>query len=204
MPAPTIVTPQQVSEAAAKLAEQGKAVTGWTLRGVIGSGRPDRLLAVWREQQGIPEPEPAKPEDEENSLLPDFPPHLVSMADEWAADMRRYLDGVNVTMWRTANAAAEHKHCAEVDRLRTRVRELEGELDHASYQVESLEGLTQEQYDEAHSAKMDAARQVAAAREEVKQARAEADGHREANIRLQATLDELVRRLPAVERPEAA
>ena len=204
MPAPTTVTPEQVAQAAATLAEQGKPITGWTLRGVIGSGRPDRLLAVWREQKGMPAQDEPEPEDaEERSLLPDCPPHVLSLAEEWAADMRQYLDGVTLTMWRAATLLADQEHRAEVDRLNSRVRDLERELSHAAYQVESLEGMVQGQWDEAQVQKDDAAHQVAAARAEVRQARTEADGHREANARLQTTLDELVRRLPAAKKPKA-
>lgn len=212
MPAPTIVTAEQVVEAAATLAEQGKVVTGWTLRGVIGAGRPDRLLAVWREQQGMPDPyKETRGDTEDRGLPPDCPPHVLSLAEDWAVDTRRYLDGLNLTMWQAAGAAAEQACKAEMDTLRARIAELDDELYRAERQVGALEASSAEKWYEAQNTMTaavlkanvaDAA--IAKAQAEVVQARAEADGHRQANARLQATLDELVRRLPAVEQAGAA
>lgn len=212
MPAPVIVTSEQVAEAAAKLAEQGKPITGWTLRGVIGSGRPNRLLSVWKGQQGMAdnvEPEPAG--EDRNGLVPDCPPYVLMFAEDWAADMRRYLDGLTLTMWRATNTATEQAHHEVTRALRTRIAELEDELFRAEGQVGTLEALSAEKWHEAQTIRETALRRAevadaenAKAQAEVVRARAEADGHREANARLQATLDELVRRLPAIEQAEAA
>ena len=211
MPAPTTVTSEQVIQAAAMLAEQGKPITGWTLRGVIGSGRPDRLLAVWREQQGLPaydDPDPANME--KRGSAPDCPRHLLSMAEEWGVEMRRHIDVLNRSMWLEAHTAAEEAHKSEVDGLRARVAALDGELYGAEQQVAALEDSVYERYAEAESIRTAAVRKAEAADAaiakaqadveralaEVARARSEADGHREANARLQATLDELVQRLP--------
>ena len=212
MPAPVMVTDEQVAEAAANLSEQGKPITGWTLRGIIGSGRPDRLLAVWRHQQGMPAQDDPEPVDMgEGSPLPACPGHLLSMADEWGAEMRRHLDDLNQAMWLTAHTAAEQVHKSEMNGLHARIAELDGELYSAEEQVGILEDLVAEKYIEADNVRMAAVRKTEAADAavakahadveralvEVARARSEADGHKEANARLQATFDEFVRRLPA-------
>ena len=87
MPALAQVSAHQVAEAAATLTAQGRRVTGNSLRGVIGHGRPERLAAVWSEQQGehpvlVPE-EPAGP-----ALPPTIADHLAAAMERQAVDLR--------------------------------------------------------------------------------------------------------------------
>ena len=198
MPAPTTVTAEQVTQAAATLTEQGKPITGWTLRGVIGSGRPNRLLSVWREQQGmlVQEDEQPKADDLMHSETP--PEDLLALAGEWSVDIGRIVDRVTRIAWTQASALASRFHLEQVCMLRSRVGDLERELEYASQQVGSMEDLSTKRWLEMSETLRVAARQVEVAQQDMAQAREEAEAHRDSNVRLQVTLDEMVRRMPVI------
>ena len=162
------VSPDQVAQAAATLTAQGRRVTGNSLRGVIGQGRPERLAAVWAEQQGeqpvlVPE-EPAGP-----TLPPTIADHLAAAMERQAADLR----GLVGQAWARASDLATSRVQAEVDAARVRVAELEDDnvqgtknLDGADERAAALaDELAQTQADGAQ-ARAETARVQQAAREQ--------------------------------------
>ena len=196
MPAPITVTAEQVIQAAATLEEQGKPITGWSLRGVVGAGRPERLLTVWREHQGmLVHDEQPKADD---ILHSECPPEVTALSEQWSGNLASFITHLTQTAWGQAYSLASKLYLEQVSMLRSRVGDLERELEYASQQVAATEDHAAKQWMEVHEATKAAARQVEVAKEDVAQARAEAEAHRDANVRLQATLDEMVRRMPVI------
>jgi len=88
MPGRTVVSHDEIAEAAARLAAAGEVITGWTLRHTLGDrGRADRLEAVWREQQAEAAP-PPPPEPEAPPLPPAISELLTSAEERALADLR--------------------------------------------------------------------------------------------------------------------
>ena len=128
------VSPHQVAEAAATLTAQGRRVTGNSLRGLIGQGRPERLAAVWAEQQEeqpvlVPE-EPAGP-----TLPPTIADHLAAAMERQAVDLR----GLVAQAWARASDLATSRVQAEVDAARVRVAELEDDNVQGTKNLESAD-----------------------------------------------------------------
>lgn len=116
MPAPVTVNAEQVTAAAARLVESGQRVTGWSLRRVIGAGRPERLAAVWQEQQHE-RAEPAPADEFAQALPPAIAEHLAAETERLSADMA----GLVGQAWGRASDLATRRVQAEVDEARARV-----------------------------------------------------------------------------------
>ena len=134
MPALVQVTTDQVAQAAATLTAQGRRVTGNSLRGVIGQGRPERLAAVWSEQQGQAVQE-SPPEPDAPALPPAVADHLAEAEARVLADLR----GLVVQGWRQASDLAARRVAQEVSDARARVAELEDDAVQGTKNLESAD-----------------------------------------------------------------
>ncbi len=176
MPAPVQVSPEQVVQAAAALVAQGKATNGWSLRGVIGKGKPERLLAVWQGQQESGQPTPAAAEPEVPVLPPAIADHLAEAVERVAADLR----GLVGQAWSRAADLAARRVQEEVEEARARVVALEDEVAEAARVLDETDQAAAALADERDGAReeADAARRATAAAEQTARERAAADAAR--------------------------
>ncbi len=124
MPAHATVSPEQVLEAATILQNDGKRISGWTLRRVIGAGDPARLEAIWREHATATAEIERDAEDGAHALPPSIADHLAAAEARVLANVR----GIVSQIWKTASDLAAQRVSQEVADARARVAELEEEL----------------------------------------------------------------------------
>lgn len=198
MPAAITVTNEQVSAAAGQLIREGKRITGWTLRAVIGFGRPSRLAAVWDDLhgeaagKGLPEPEAPV-------LPPMIADHLAAATERLSAELHDLVG----QSWARAAELATKRVQAEVDAARARVSELEDELaqaDEVLEKADETEKMLREEKIEmlaerkaTHDEHMES---LGTAKDEAIRARADAEAARGMLKHLQDMVTELVRRVP--------
>lgn len=178
MPAPATVTPADISGAAATLQAAGEQITGWRLRRVLGRGRPDRLEAIWREQQAEAAPTPA-PEPEAPPLPPAISEHLAAAEERALADVR----GLVAAAWRLAADLAARRVADEIRDARGRVAVLEAELTEAGRAVEAADergAMLEQDLGAARQAAASAEAALAEARTEAERAAAAAAARQEA------------------------
>lgn len=176
MPAPVQVSPEQVAQAATTLAAQGKPINGWSLRSIIGKGRPERLRAVWQEQQESEQPNPTATELEAPALPPIIADHLAEAIERVTADLR----GLVGQAWSRAADLAARRVQEEVKGARARVVALEDEVAEAARVLDEADQATAALADERDGARQeaDAARRTVAAAGQAARERAAADAAR--------------------------
>ncbi len=198
MPAISVITEEQVRAAAEELTTKGKTITGWTLRTIIGSGRADRLAAIWDSLNVSAHAAPA------TELTVALPP---AVADSLATAEERLTSELRAAFsaaWRAASELSGQRVQAEIGAARARVAELEDDSAEATRLLEIADeryaalsrDLEQERGDRANDTQA-AAAAVAAARQAEATARGEEQATRRTVEHLQGTLGELVRRLPS-------
>lgn len=124
MPAHATVSPEQVLEAATILQNDGKRISGWTLRRIIGAGDPARLEAIWREHAAAAAEVERDAEDVAHTLPPSVADHLAAAEARVLANVR----GIVSQIWKGASDLAAQRVAQEVSDARARVAELEEEL----------------------------------------------------------------------------
>jgi len=115
MPAPQVVTDDEILAAGRQLRNEGRPVTGWTLRAALGDrGKASRLLAVW-DAAGDQEPEPE---------APPAPPPLPAAIEERANALRERvgadLGAFASEIWTAAERLAAERTRAETARASER------------------------------------------------------------------------------------
>lgn len=133
MPMPASVSAADVIVAGVTLIEQGRAVSGGALRQVIGRGRPDRLMSLWRDQQPAPDitpPPPAAP-----ALPPALDDALAAASDGMASELARLFGAA----WATAHEVAQARIATEAEDARRRVEDLTAERDEALQALEEAD-----------------------------------------------------------------
>ncbi|ADC64184.1 DNA-binding protein [Allochromatium vinosum] len=136
---PVEVTDEAIIEAGRALVEQGRNVTGFALRQVIGSGAPNRLKTVWdrHQAQGLPQPEPRP--------LPDG---IVNVLDRLETEYSKQLYKLALEIQALAHQEAEQTLQAGRDQWQHDRQALEQEVEDASQTVETLEQQMQELQEE--------------------------------------------------------
>lgn len=127
---PVEVTDETIIEAGRALVEQGRNVTGFALRQVIGSGAPNRLKAVWDRQQAqtVIQPEP----------MP-LPEGMAGVLDRLEAQWSTQLRELALELHTLAHRDAEQTLKMGRDQLQHDRQALDQELQDASQTVETLE-----------------------------------------------------------------
>lgn len=136
---PVEVTDEAIIEAGRALVEQGRNVTGFALRQVIGSGAPNRLKTVWdqHQAQGVPQPEPRP--------LPDG---IVNVLDRLETEYSKQLYKLALELQALAHQEAEQTLQAGRDQWQHDRQALEQEVEDASQTVEALEQQIRELQEE--------------------------------------------------------
>lgn len=197
MPAVATVSAFEVADAAAELAAQGRPISGGSLRSIIRRGRPDRLLALWRDQQPTPAEQPAV------TPAPAVPP---SMADALASASGRLtadLAALFGAAWTTAHDLAQSRIAAEAEDARQRIQEMTLErdealtaLDEADAFIVTLKGNLDREREVINDQAEQHAREMEEVRAEAVRARADADAAQALMTGLQEQMAELIRRIP--------
>lgn len=136
---PVEVTDEEIIAAGRSLVEQGRNVTGFALRQVIGSGAPNRLKAVWdrHQAQGVPQPEPRP-----------LPEGIAGVLDRLEAQWSAQLRELALELHTLAHRDAEQALQAGRDQLQHDRQALDQELQDASQTVETLEQQIRELQEE--------------------------------------------------------
>lgn len=132
---PVEVTDETIIEAGRALVEQGRNVTGFALRQVIGSGAPNRLKAVWDRQQAqtVIQPEPMP--------LPDG---IVNVLDRLEAQWSAQLRELALELHTLAHQEAEQTLQADRDQWQQDQQTLKQEVEDASQTIETLDKQVRE------------------------------------------------------------
>src|ERR1700744_2579429 len=107
MPAPAVITDEQIRDAGQVIVTAGRRVTGYSLREQLGGrGDPRRMLAVWQQTQ--PQRDMAPSDQPHTVAPPPLPPDLATHAAALRDRLVAEFDAVMATAWAVAqNRAAE-------------------------------------------------------------------------------------------------
>ncbi len=121
------VSRDQIIEAGKALSAEGKRINGWSLRSLIGSGRPERLEAVWNEylKEGGTAADEAAVEPDQTTVLP---PHVHEKRAEWKAASEAHLDGLVISIYRFIETDLKAIFKADFDRLAAERQEMTDKL----------------------------------------------------------------------------
>lgn len=138
------VEESRIIEAAMTIIEQGKSVSGWKLRNIIGAGNPGRLMKVWEahleETGGALQ---ATDQPEENSLLPPDVEESLKLA---LGTLNSHIEELVIQANNAAVRAADKRVATEYNASKQAREEAEQELaeaevalSHADAKVEELQ-----------------------------------------------------------------
>ena len=197
MPAPATVSSETVAFAAAELAAQGRPISGGSLRSIIRRGRPDRLLALWREQQ------PALAEQPAVAPAPAVPPAMADALAAASSSMTADLATLFSAAWATAHELAQSRIAHEAEDARQRIEAMTVErdealtaLDEADAFIVTLKGNLDLERQVNNDQAGQHAREMEETRAEAVRSRADADAAQALMTGLQEQVSELIRRIP--------
>ncbi len=148
MPAQVRVSVEDVVRATAILSAAGRSVTGWSLRRVLGAGRPERLAAIAHDLAENATTAPVLPVD-----VTTLPPVLTAMLSEakqrFAAEIEKLLGQT----WSTGSDIAGRRVADEIAAARTRVAQLESDLAEAETIVSAHDAQVEKTQAEAEAAR---------------------------------------------------
>ena len=125
----TEVEASRIIDAASKLAESGKPVSGWKLRNLVGAGNPDRLMRVWEEYLSKNGNIPIVSEQsEENSLLPPDVEDSMRLA---LGTLNQHIEEMVVRANNAAVRAADKRVASEYNASKQAKEQAEQELSEA-------------------------------------------------------------------------
>lgn len=101
----------EILAAGDSLKRDGKAVNGWSLRAILGSGRPDRLMSVYESLNGGSDLEASSPS---------IPPVVADLIDK---AVKKHSAALNSLLRDVANASATAAHGEFAERLAELARE---------------------------------------------------------------------------------
>ena len=170
MPAPVTVTDEDIVMAGRTLAAEGRAVSGWSLRGVIGRGDPVRLDAVWQRMRDVrPAVDAAVPV---SVALPPVVEACLVAAQEAVTERMAALAG---DLWQAAERLAAERLHRDVDIARMEAADLRMHLNEAHAivtaaddQVDAAEARAEAAEAAAEATRQDASTKVAAARDDLR------------------------------------
>ena len=133
MPAPTTVTDQAVIEAGRQLTTEGKPVTGWRLRTVLGAGNPTRMGKIWEAHAA------EMAEETQAPTPPPLPADLETQATAFQMRVAAELDSMIMAAWQTAERTAMDRTKTEVDAARDATKRTTADLELAEQAIADAE-----------------------------------------------------------------
>lgn len=106
-----VVSDAEILEAGRRLQEEGKEVTGYSLRKAVGRGTFSKMIKVWRAHA---EPVPTPEAESQPALYQEALETLRGTLREQATEM---VDGLLTSAWQTATRVAEDRVADQVARL---------------------------------------------------------------------------------------